>query len=95
MESEGDHMKGYRCRGTITVFLSLVSVLILSLVSTLVESARVQGARAWAGAVTDMGLFSVFGEYEKEILEKYDVLFLDVSRESGDFEPERIAWRAR
>ena len=95
MESEGDHMKGYRCRGTITVFLSLVSVLILSLVCTLVESARVQGARAWAGAVTDMGLFSVFGEYEKEILEKYDVLFLDVSRESGDFEPERIAWRAR
>lgn len=88
-------MNGYRCQGTITVFLSLVSVLFLSLVCTLLESARVQGARAWAAAVTDMGIFSVFGEYEAEILEKYDVLFLDGSYGSGDFEPERLALRMR
>lgn len=84
-----------RYQGTITVFLSLVSVLFLSLVCTLVESARVQGARAWAAAVTDMGIFSVFGEYEREILEKYDVLFLDGSYGTGDFEPERIALQMR
>lgn len=88
-------MSGYRYQGTITVFLSLVSVLFLSLVCTLVESARLQGARAWAAAVTDMGLFSVFGEYEKEVLEKYDVLFLDGAYGTGDFEPERIALRMR
>lgn len=88
-------MNGYRCRGTITVFLSLVSVLFLSLVCTLVESARLQGARAWAAAVTDMGIFSVFGEYEREILEKYDVLFLDGSYGTGDFEAERLALQMR
>ena len=72
-------MKGYGCRGSITVFLSLVSVLILSLVCTLVESARVQGARAWAGAVPDMGMFSGFGEKEKEVREKYAGLVLDLA----------------
>lgn len=88
-------MKRYRCRGTITVFLSLVSVLFLSLVCTMVESARLQGARAWAAAVTDMGIFSVFGEYSTEILEKYDVLFLDGSYGNGEFEEERIALQMR
>lgn len=74
-------------RGSITVFLSLVSVLFISLICTLAEAARVQGARAWAAAVTDMGLFSVFGEYEREILDRYDVLMLDAERGTeGDVE---------
>ena len=55
----------YRCKGTITVFLSIVSILFLSLACTLVESARLQGARAKAAAVSDISLFSVFGEYER------------------------------
>lgn len=88
-------MRRYGCQGTITVFLSLVGVLFLSLVCTLVESARVQGARAWAAAVTDMGIFSVFGEYEPEILEKYNILFLDGGYGTNDFEPERIALQMR
>lgn len=88
-------MNGYRYQGTITVFLSLVCVLFLSLICTLVESARLQGVRAWAAAVTDMGLFSVFGEYERELLERYDVLFLDGAYGTGDFEPERLALQMR
>ena len=88
-------MKEYRYKGTITVFLSLVSVLFLSLICTMAESARVQGARAWAAAVTDMALFSVFAEYEKEILADYDVLFLDGGYGTGEFQPERVALQMR
>lgn len=54
-------MKTYRCKGTITVFLSLISVLFLSLLCTTMESARIQGARAKAAAGTGYGLFRVFG----------------------------------
>lgn len=82
-----------RYQGSITVFLSLVGVLLIALVCALAESARIQGARAWAAAVTDMGLFSVFGEYERELLENYDVLLLDGAFGTGDFSPERVAWR--
>lgn len=88
-------MEKYRCTGAITVFLSLVGVLVLSLICTLAESARVQGARAQASAVTDMGLFSVFAEYDRGLLEDFDVLFLDGSYGSGSFEPERIALQLR
>ena len=47
-------------RGAITVFFSLVSVLFLSLICTAAESARIQGARAQAANIADMGNYSVF-----------------------------------
>lgn len=84
-----------RNTGTITVFLSLVGVLFLSLICSLVESARLQGARAKAAMLTDVGLFSVFGEYEEEMLEEFDVLFLDGSYGSGKFQIENVSKRLK
>lgn len=78
-------MKECRCQGVITVFLSLVSILFISLLCTSIESARIQGCRAKGAAALDMGLFSVFGEFEKEVLEKYDVFFLDGAMGSDRF----------
>lgn len=83
-------MREYRCKGTITVFLSLLSVLFLSLLCTTIESARIQGCRAKAAAALDMGLFSVFGEFEKELLERYDVFFLDGAGGTGKFSADGI-----
>ncbi len=83
-------MKEYRCKGTITVFLSLISVLFLSLLCTAIESARIQGCRAKAAASLDMGLFSVFGEFEKGLLEQYDVFFLDGASGTGKFSTDAV-----
>lgn len=80
----------YRCKGTITVFLSLVSILLLSLFCTMIESARVQGARAQAAANLDMGLYSVFGEYDKVLLEEYDLWFLDGTMGTSKFSKEGL-----
>lgn len=71
----------YRNKGTITVFLSLISMLFLSLFCTMAESVRVQAARFQAAAAFDMGLFSIFGEYDRVLLEEYDLWFLDGSNE--------------
>lgn len=83
----------YGRKGAITVFLSLISVLLVSLVCTLVESARVQGARAVAAAAVDIGLFDLFAEYEKPLLEDYDVFFVDGAYGTGDFEIDRVNQR--
>lgn len=80
----------YRCKGAITVFLSLISVLFLSLLCTTMESARVQGARAKAAASLDMGLFSVFGEFENRILDQYDVFFLDGACGNGSYSQKAL-----
>ncbi|MDO4633854.1 MAG: DUF5702 domain-containing protein [Eubacteriales bacterium] len=77
-------------RGTITVFLSLLSVLFLSLLCTVIESARIQGSRAKAASALDLGMFSVFGEFERELLEKYDVFFLDGGQGSGNYSVGKV-----
>lgn len=83
-------MGRYRSRGSITVFLSLVSVLFLSLICTTVESARIQGARAQTANITDMGNYSLFGEYEKKLLEDYELFAVDGSYGTGDFSIGRV-----
>lgn len=77
-------------KGAITVFLSLVTVLFISLLMTAIESARIEGCRAKAAACLDMGLFSVMGEFERELLEHYDVFFLDGAAGSGTYSIEKI-----
>ena len=83
-------MKTYRCKGTITVFLSLISVLFLSLLCTTMESSRIQGTRAKAAAALDMGIFSLFGEFENRVLEKYDVFFLDGAGGTGTYSQKNL-----
>ena len=83
----------HRPKGAITVFLSLVSVLFLSLICTLAESARTKGARLKAAAVLNLGLFSVFGDYEKKLLQQYDVLFLDGAYGSGAYHTDKVRLR--
>ncbi|SKB97568.1 hypothetical protein SAMN06296386_11191 [Lachnospiraceae bacterium] len=70
-------------KGTITVFLSLVMAVILSLVGAVLESARYSSARARAEMIMDMGLTSIFAEYNRELLRTYDLYFIDTSYGSG------------
>ena len=66
-------------RGYITVFLSLSLALILSLVFTVIEGARISAIRMKFECVTDIGMNSVFAEYHRELLEQYDLLFVDTA----------------
>lgn len=66
-------------RGYITVFLSLSLTLILSLVFTVIEGARISAIRMKFECVTDIGMNSVLAEYHKELLKQYDLLFVDTS----------------
>lgn len=78
-------------KGHITVFLSLILTLILSLVCTTIESARIQGVRMQLQNITDMGIFSVFGEYNQDLLNIYDLFFLDMGYGTNDVSSERVS----
>ena len=84
-----------KTKGTITVFLSLVSILFLSLICTAVESARVQGARAQTANIADMGNYSVFGEFERLLLDDYEIFAVDGAYGTGDFSIDRVNDRLR
>ena len=66
-------------RGYMTVFLTLSLTLILSLVLALIEGARISAVRMKFECVADIGMNSVLAEFHRELLEQYDLLFVDMS----------------
>ena len=59
-------------RGSITLFLALILSLLLSLVCTSIESVCMASARTQILNSMDIGLYSVFGQYDRKLLEEYD-----------------------
>ncbi len=66
-------------KGYMTVFLALSLTLILSLVFTVIEGARISAIRMKFECAADIGMNSVLAEYHRELLEQYDLLFVDMS----------------
>ena len=66
-------------KGYITVFLTLSLTLILSLVFTVIEGARISAIRMKFECVADICMNSILAEYHRELLEQYDLLFVDMS----------------
>ena len=66
-------------RGYITVFLSLSLTLILSLVFTVIEGARISAIRMKFECVTDIGMNSVLAEYHRELVKQYNIFAIDAS----------------
>ncbi len=65
--------------GYLTVYLSLVLALLLSFVLVIVEGARMHTVRMEAECIADIGTNSVLAEFHRELLEQYDLLFVDMS----------------
>jgi len=74
-----------RTKGSITIFLCLVITVIMSLVCTVVESARVHAARSYARSLTYMAMEYQFANYARQVFEDYGLLTI---WEQGDIKEE-------
>ena len=77
-------------KGSITVFLTLVLSLVLALVCTTIQSARMAAARTQILCGVDIGLYSLFGQYDRNILDEYDLFVLDGSCGGGELKMAEI-----
>lgn len=73
-------------KGEITAFLSLIFVLLVSFILAMAESASIQTVKNKKRLDVDRAVFSLFGEYQKDLLEEYQVFALDGTYESGEYE---------
>jgi len=64
-------------KGEITVFLVLVLGILISMLFTGIEAARINAVRFQSECVADMALQSVLAEYNRELLEQYDLFFIE------------------
>ncbi|MEE1086876.1 MAG: DUF5702 domain-containing protein [Schaedlerella sp.] len=79
-----------RKSGEITVFLSLVFILLISFVLSMMESVFIQTAKNQSRLDVDKAVFSLFGEYQKELLEEYELFAFDASYGSGEVSENQI-----
>lgn len=77
-------------RGEITAFLSLIFVLLVSFILAMTESAAIQTAKNQKRLDVDRAVFSLFGEYQKDLLEEYKVFAIDGTYETGRYEESQI-----
>ncbi len=80
-------------KGEVTAFLSLIFLLILSFLGAIIESASLQVLKNHKRADTSLAVESVFAEYQKELLEEYDVFALDGSYGDGTWDERKITKR--
>ena len=66
---------GKKNKGQTTVFLSLALVLIISLICTLLESARSEGLRLRLQTAANAAIASAFSMYDIQVWERYGLLF--------------------
>ena len=65
-----------KTEGSITVFLSLILLLVLAVVCTIVEMTRVSSAEARCSEITYISLYSCFSAYAREVFEEYGIFVL-------------------
>ncbi len=66
-------------KGEITIFLALSLTIICGFILAILESARAAVIRMEIEIAMDMGIQSIFAEYNRELLERYDLFFIDTS----------------
>lgn len=81
--------------GSVTVFFSLTGIFVLCLLFAVVESVRIQGARAQTASLEGVANFSVLAEYEKNLLEEFEIFALDGAGGSGSFQIQKSEGRLR
>ena len=65
-----------KAKASITLYLALVLVIIMTLICTLVESGRVSAINMKLRGITYMAMDSMFSGYARELFDEYGVMFL-------------------
>ncbi len=77
------YRKTFILNGYLTVFLSLMLTLLLSVILGLVGGATQNLEKLRFECAADIAMNSVLGEFHRELLEQYDLFFVDISYHTG------------
>lgn len=77
-------------RAEVTAFLSLIFVLLMSFILAIAESAVIQTSKNYARMEADRAVFSFFGEYQKDLLQEYEIFAVDASYGTGQYSEQLI-----
>lgn len=76
-------------RGSMTVFLALVLSLLVALVAACLASVQQAAARVQIANGADIGLYSLFAQYDPCLLEEYGLFYVDLGYGQEEFQLSR------
>jgi len=82
-------------KGEVTIFLSLVFLVLISLVGALMESISIRLSKNENRMNLEMAMESVFAEYDKELLNNYEIFALDGTYGVGEYEEKLLLERMK
>ena len=77
--------------GSITAYLCLVLILMLSLISGTIASVRNAHARVMTACAMEQGLYSLFAGYDRTLLGQYELFFYNGGDKRGVWKPETMS----
>lgn len=80
-------------KAEITAFLSLIFILLVTFTGSVLEAASLEVSKNLRRADAVRAMECIFAEYQKELLEEYDVFAFDAGYESGIYSEEMIKER--
>lgn len=68
-----------KVRGSITVYFALTFIVMVSLITTCIYSAKVEAGRARTANAADQAVFSLFANYDQSLFDQYQIFMIDGS----------------
>lgn len=66
-------------RGSITIYFALTFIVMVSLITTCIYSAKVEAGRARTANAADQAVFSLFANYDQSLFDQYQIFMIDGS----------------
>ncbi len=83
-------MKENRDRGAVSVYLALMMAVMIPLILTMMEAARVNAIKQRMECAADLSMDSVLAEYNRELMDRYDLLFIDTAYDGGSGSADKL-----
>lgn len=82
--------KSKKLKGSVTAFLSLVMILIVVFIVECMDAASIQVAKNYRRTDMNRAIESVFAEYQRDLLEEYEIFSIDGTYESGAYTEQNL-----
>lgn len=70
-------------KGSITVFFALILSIIIILICTSIESVKMMCARTQIANGAEVGMYSLFAQYDRDLLDRYHLFYVDAAYGTG------------
>ena len=77
--------------GSVSLFAAMIFLLVVSVVTATIQSARVQGGKVMVATALNMGMDSLFANYDSDLFSQFGVLLLNGASEDGKVDKAKLA----